>query len=77
MTVTLHSTAKIVTLEIDGNRLPARVWEGTTAGGVKCHAFITRIAVHESDDASEFERELQEQAKPSAAVVSIPLHLIL
>lgn len=73
MNVQLHSTEKII--EING--VPARVWEGVTEGGVKCHAFITRIAVHKDDDATEFERELQEHAAPSAELQSIPLRMII
>lgn len=73
MNVQLHSTDKIVTI----NGIPARVWEGVTEGGVNCHAFITRIAVHQDDDASEFERELQEHSPPSAALDSIPLRMII
>lgn len=64
MTVTLHSTDKIVELATPGGVVPARLWEGTTGGGVRCHAFITRIAVHKDDDATEFERELREQHAP-------------
>lgn len=73
MDMQLTSTTKIVEL----NGVPARIWEGHTAGGVPCHAFITRIAVHKDDDATEFERELQEHGPPSAAVQAIPLALIL
>lgn len=73
MNVQLQSTEKIVHI----NGLPARVWEGKTANGIKCHAFITRIAVHEKDDASEFEKDLQEHAKPSAELQKIPLRMII
>jgi hypothetical protein len=60
MKVTLESTDKIVTLVTRDGEIPGRLWEGTTESGIKCHAFITRIAVHKNDDASQFERELQE-----------------
>ena len=73
MQVQLTSTTKIVTL----NGVPARIWEGHTAAGVKCHAYVTRIAVHLDDDATEFERELQEHEPPSAEVMAIPLKLII
>lgn len=39
MKVTLESTTKIVTLVIDGKEVPARIWEGETSAGIKCHAF--------------------------------------
>ena len=64
MKVTLESTDKIVELKTAMGIVPARIWEGVTANGIRCHAFITRIAVHQNDDASEFERELTEQHAP-------------
>jgi len=73
MKITIESTSKIVEL----NGVPCRVWEGTTAGGVKMHAFVTRVAVHKNDDASEFERELKEQRTPSPEVDAIPLRMVL
>lgn len=73
MQVQLKSTDKVVTL----NGVPARIWEGHTAAGVPCHAYVTRIAVHESLDASEFERELQQHKPPSADIAAIPLRLVL
>lgn len=78
MKVTIESTDKIVELTMHGQTLPARVWEGETAHGVKCHAYITRIAVDPDADAREFERDLQAQHKPaSAAIAAIPLRLVL
>jgi len=77
MKVTLESTAKIILLQADNGEVQARVWEGTTEGGVKVHAFITRIACLATEDCSVFERELQEQRAPSAAVQAVPLRLIL
>ena len=73
MKVTLEPTSKIVSL--DGG--PARVWEGHTANGVPCHAYITRIAVAREQDASEFERALEEQRRPSPAIEAIPARLVL
>jgi len=77
MKVTLENTDKIVELETATGRVAARVWEGTTANGIACHAYITRIAVAEGDDATEFARDLAEQRKPSAAVAAIPARLII
>lgn len=74
MKIELESTHKIVTLVIDGVEVPARIWEGTTAAGVACHAYITRIAVHKDADASQFEAELQEaHMRPAPALEAIPL----
>lgn len=73
MKVALESTDKIVQL----NGVPARIWEGYTAGGVPCHAYVTRIAVSESVDSAEFDRELQVHRPPSAEIQTIPLRLVL
>ena len=77
MKVTLHSTTKIIELHVDGQVVPARVWEGHTEKGVPCHAYITRIACHKDEDNAEFERDLRECADPSPAIDPIPLRLIL
>mgnify|MGYP001574819007 CR=1 FL=1 len=63
MKVTLESTDKIVTIRIDGVNVPARLWEGETERGIRCHAFITRIAVHKDSDTAQFERDLQEECR--------------
>jgi hypothetical protein len=73
MRITIESTTKVV--EVNG--VPARIWEGHTESGIPVHCYVTRIAVHESQDASQFERELKEQRKPSPAVEAIPLRMIL
>lgn len=73
MKVTFESTEKIV--EING--VPARVWEGTTEKGIPCHAFITRVAVDKKENATEFERDLQEHKAPSAEIQAIPLRMII
>ncbi len=77
MQVTLQSTTKIVELRIDGTNVPARIWEGQTANGVRVHAYIIRIAVKDTDDVAEFDRDLKEHAAPSVEVQAIPLRLVL
>jgi hypothetical protein len=77
MTVTLESTTKIVELTLNGQTVPARVWEGRTANGVACHAYITRIAVAPDLDPTEFEKDLRQHRTPSADVAAIPLRLVL
>jgi hypothetical protein len=73
MKITIENTSKIVTL----NDVPARIWEGQTESGIKLYAYITRIAVAEAQDQSEFERELIQQSAPSAEVDAVPLRMIL
>lgn len=74
MTLTLHNTTKLITL----NGLPCRVWEGKTAAGVEVFAYITRVQVRRDADLTEFERELTEQRPPSVeADAVIPLRMIL
>ena len=73
MKVTLESTTKIVEL----NGVPARIWEGQTDSGIAVHAYVTLIAVHKDDDASQFERELQECRAPSPAARAIDPRLVI
>jgi hypothetical protein len=73
MKLTLESTERIITV----NGVPARIWVGTSEGGVKCHAYITRVAVDEGQDYSVFERELEQCAPPSFEILAIPARLIL
>lgn len=77
MKVELESTTKLVTLVVNGVEVRARVWEGMTAKGIRCHAFIPRIAVANGDDASEFEADLKDMQPPSNEVAAIPLRMIL
>lgn len=71
MRVTLTSTTKIV--EVDGVR--TRVWEGHTAAGIVCHAYIALIAADLDSDVSEFEADLVEHAAPSPDVAAFPSRL--
>lgn len=80
MKVTLESTERLVTLvpPEGGPGVPARMWEGETASGIRVHAFITRVAIRqEADDAAEFERELQTHRPLSPEVPAYSLRLIL
>lgn len=77
MKITIESTTKIVTLVTPSGEVPARVWEGHTESGIPVHCFITRIAVHNDQDHSQFERELTQQRTPSTEIMAIPLRLII
>lgn len=70
MQIQIEATDKVTT--IDG--VPCRLWEGVTERGTKCKVFVHRIAVHESEDSSQFDAELQEQLPPPRAV---PLSMVL
>jgi len=56
--ITVESTELLVTLELYGIEVPARIWRGQTADGVPCMAYITRIAPMDAAGAEAFEREL-------------------
>ena len=74
MKVTIQNTSEVVMI----NGIPARIWEGESESGIKVHCYITRIAVAEKETRLEdFERELEEQAPPSAELQIIPLRMIL
>ncbi len=77
MEVTLKSTEKVVQIVINGEEVPARIWVGHSAGGVKCHAFITRIACCANYDTTEFEQELQQHDPPSPDIQHYDLRYIL
>jgi hypothetical protein len=77
MKINIESTDKTVTLVINGAEVPARIWEGQTESGIPIHCYITRVAVHESLDCSQFERELTEHRKATPEIQAIPLRLIL
>lgn len=62
----IQITATPHTTHIDG--VPCRLWEGVTADGTKCKVFVHRIAVHNDDDSSQFERELAEQLPPGVPI---------
>ena len=73
MKITIESTSKIVHL----NGVPARIWEGKTKSGIPIRCYVTRNSVNKNQDQSQFERELQEHAPPSAEVKALPLRMIL
>jgi hypothetical protein len=73
--IILQNTTKIV--EIHG--VPCRIWEGSTAKGVRVIAFVTRLAVAADEDAFEFETELKDVPPmvPSPGAESFPSKLDL
>jgi hypothetical protein len=74
MQITIRNTSKIVTI----NGVPARIWEGESASGIKVHCYVTRIAIDKTETrTAEFERELQEQSPMSLEIQAIPLRMIL
>jgi hypothetical protein len=75
--IQLTNTTKIVELATPSGVVPARIWEGHTESGIPVHAYITRIAVAKDQDASQFERELQECQAPSTALAAIPARLVI
>jgi hypothetical protein len=80
MQIQLESTSKVVTFEVNGAAVPARVWQGHTASGTPVQCFITRIApeVPVNDPRNEeFARDLQEHSPPRPTIQVIPLRMIL
>lgn len=61
MKATIESTSKVIEIVIPNTvdtmqptaAIPARIWEGVTEGGIKFHAYITRVAVAEGQPAAE------------------------
>jgi hypothetical protein len=79
MKITIESTEKMVEVEGHVGSVPARVWEGRTAKGIKVACFVTRIVPLTEDprDRAEFDADLKETRVPSGWVDGIPLRLIL
>lgn len=84
MKIKIESTAKLVTLVINGTDVPARVWQGETENGIPVQCFITRISpeIPKSDPridelTAEFDRDLKRQVDPRPSVQAIPLRMIL
>jgi hypothetical protein len=72
MKITIESTPQIV--EINGGLV--RVWDGVTESGRKCYVFVHTIAVHESEDATEFDREVEEQLDARRRANLLMQHLL-
>jgi hypothetical protein len=73
MEIQLHQTTKIVEL----NGVSARIWEGHTSSGIPVHAYITRIAVANTERRDEFEKELDKASSPSPELEAIPSRLLI
>lgn len=74
MKITIESTEKIVTI----NGVPARVWQGETAGGIPVSCAITRVAVRNGHPTEQFEKELQEYVPPNRdSIEAFDLRLVL
>lgn len=76
MQIEIHSTDVKVTILHNGAEVPARVWEGYTATGIKVSCLVARIAAKDTENLSQFERELQEVHAPSV-MQAFPLRMIL
>ena len=59
------------------NGLGVRVWNGVTEKGVKCILFITRIAVPNALDNTEFEEELKQADAICEYPLAIPTRMII
>lgn len=44
MKIVIESTDKLVQVTINGQTVPARLWQGESDEGIPCVAFITRIS---------------------------------
>jgi hypothetical protein len=60
MKLTIEATDKLT--QMDG--VAVRVWTGRTESGIPCTVFVHRIAVSNSENSEQFDRELKEQLPP-------------
>lgn len=65
MKMTIESTDGLVS--IDGTE--ARLWNGITARGIRCHIYVCKIGVHKDESQTEFEQELKEMSAPMEITV--------
>lgn len=78
MKIIVESTSRLVDIEVNGTKVPARIWEGKTDSGIPVTCAITRVAVHKDQNQDQFRRELEECKAPSAeAIEAIPLRMII
>ena len=80
MRITIESTATVVSFDVEGMSIPARIWQGETDSGIPVHVFVTRLAPEIPPDdprQEQFQLELEERAAPRETVRAIPLRLIL
>ena len=78
MNIAIESTNRVIEIEgHDGTKLPARVWEGFTAGGVPVQCLMIRIAAPVEYNQDEFEKDLQECRPPRMAEQAFPLRMVL
>ena len=76
MNIAIESTDKVIEIEANG-KLPARVWEGFTAGGIPVQCVIVRIAAPASYNQDEFEKDLEECRPPRMLEQVFPLRMVL
>lgn len=80
MRIIVESTGTLVSFDVEGVSIPARIWQGETDSGIPVQVYVTRLAPEIPPDdprQEQFQRELQEQAAPRDTVRAIPLRLIL
>lgn len=79
MKAIVESTTQIVELDALDHRIvqKARVWKGTTEGGIDFEMVVIRVAVSKNADAAEFERDLQETHAPPAEPSAFSLRMVL
>jgi hypothetical protein len=67
MRICLESTGKIVQFSVQRGQRPyeARVWQGHTESGIAIQVLIPRIAVLETENQAQFEKELNECHAPT------------
>ena len=75
MKARIESTEQLV--DISALITQARVWKGTTEGGVEFQLLVIRVAVDKDADTSQFERELEEKHAPAVFPAAFSLRMIL
>jgi hypothetical protein len=64
MKITIEATNQLTSIE----GVPVQLWHGVTEAGTRCEVFVHRIAVHKSENAEQFDRELAEHLPPGRLI---------
>ena len=77
MRIILKSTNHMARLVDVGASIDARIWTGETHNGTPIIAYIASLAVQDTQDQAEFEKELEQAPHIKGDLPGVPLRLVL
>lgn len=73
MKMTIEPTPEMYDASVNGQRVPVRIWKGTTEGGVPVEAYVLAIVPGE-DGAEQLQKELPVFMRPSREAYTIDVN---